>query len=123
VVVAVVFVRVVQVPVDQVVDVVAVRDRLVTAALSVGVGRIAARVGRVAVRMVGVDLEHMLVDVVVVRVVQVAVVQVVGYWKERCPAITGDTRGFSKPLANRLRRDTRRPEPVQAAGSGRSFRL
>ena len=80
VVVAVLAVRVVQVAVDEVVDVVAVGNRLVTAAGAVDVGGVvtAAAVIRGAVGGVRrVDVEAVLVDVVLVRVVQVAVVEVV----------------------------------------------
>jgi hypothetical protein len=81
VVVAVVPVRVVQVPIDQVVGVVAVRDGLVTASGSVPVvGTVApAIVVGGAVRRVGrIDGELVLVDVLFVRMVQVPVVEVVG---------------------------------------------
>jgi len=80
VVVAVVAVRVVQVAADEVIDVVAVRHRLVPAALAVDVADlVAAAVVRRGTRgrVRGVDRQHVLVDVVAVRVVQVAVVQVV----------------------------------------------
>ena len=80
VVVAVVAVRVMEVPVDQVVDVVAVRHGLVPAAGAVGVGGVVSFAGvtRRTVRRVGlVDLEAVLVDVVAVGMMQVAVVQVV----------------------------------------------
>jgi hypothetical protein len=80
VVVAVVAVRMMQVTVDQVVDVVAVRHRLVAATWTVAMVRVmagAAMVGRAAV---GVPLAHgddMLVDVVLVRMMQVAVMEIV----------------------------------------------
>lgn len=79
--VAVALVRVVQVARDEVVDVVAVGDWLVAAALAVdvAVAMSLAGVAGAAVRGVrGVDGEAVLVDVVTVDVVQVAVVQVVG---------------------------------------------
>ena len=76
-VVAVVLVRVVQAPVDEVVGVIVVRDGLVPAAGTVGVaGGIVGGVG-VPVGMFAVDCDGVLVDVVVVRMVEVPVVQVV----------------------------------------------
>jgi hypothetical protein len=77
VVVAVVFVGPVQPPPDQVVDVIAVRYRLVPAIGAMGVpGVTADRVGVVAwVRLI--DLDHVLVNVLIVRVVQMAVMKVV----------------------------------------------
>ena len=78
VVVAVVAVRVVQAAIDQVVDVVVVRDGVVSAVGAVLVAALVAagRLG-VAGRVVGAGLDHVFVDVVAVRVVQVPVVQVV----------------------------------------------
>ena len=83
----------VQVPADEVVDVVAVRNLFVTAAglmhvrdlmLAAGVlGRAVRRIGRA-------DLQDMLVDVVAVRVMQMPVVQVVevvAVLDRRVPAI------------------------------------
>ena len=75
-VVAVAVVLVVQVPVDEVVDVIAVRDRLVAAVRPVHVGgfvTVARVAGTAGVRMAVVDAEHVIVDVVAVRVSQVAV--------------------------------------------------
>ncbi len=75
-VVAVAVVLVMQVTVDEVVDVVAVRDRLVTAAgpMDVVGGVARARVARAAgVRMAFVDAEDVVVHVVAVRVAQVPV--------------------------------------------------
>jgi hypothetical protein len=80
VVVAVIAVRMMQVPVDEIVDVVAVRHRLVPAAGAVLVARLmplAPVLGRAAVGVLGRDLDDVLVDVVAVRMVQVSVVQVV----------------------------------------------
>jgi hypothetical protein len=80
VIVAVVAVRVVQVALHQVVDVVAVRHRLVAAPwpmLVVGVVPLAAVAGRAAVGIGGGNLDHVLVDMVAVRMMQVAVMQVV----------------------------------------------
>jgi hypothetical protein len=77
VIVAVVAVGVMQVPVDQVVDVVAMRHRLVTAVRAVdvvGVVALTLVVGCALRRIVVVDVEAVLVDVVLVWVVQVAIV-------------------------------------------------
>ena len=79
-VVAVPGVRVMQVPCDEVVDVIAVRDRLVTATSAVDVARgvtgaaVRRRAGR---RIGGANLEDALVDVPIVTVVEVAIVEVV----------------------------------------------
>jgi hypothetical protein len=65
---------------DEVVDVIAMRHRVVSASWSVHVLRIvsAARMTGLAVRRVGrVDRDHTLVDMVVVCVVKMAIVQVV----------------------------------------------
>ena len=76
-IVAVIAVRMMQPPVDQEVDVIAVRDRVVATVLAVVVARIAIdRIG-VTVRMLGVDRDRMLVDVVLMRVVQMPVVDVI----------------------------------------------
>jgi hypothetical protein len=80
-VVAMATVRVMQVTIDEVITVVAVRNTLVTAAGSVRVRLVMsiAVVSRRAVRtVVAADLEHVLVDVAFVLVVQMAVMQVVG---------------------------------------------
>jgi len=78
VVVAVIAVTVVQSAVDEVVDVVTVRHRLMPTACPVGVVvRMAYRRAGVAVGMLVVDFEGVLVDVVAVRMMQVTVVQVV----------------------------------------------
>jgi hypothetical protein len=80
VVVAVLFVLVVKVSVDDIVDMVAVRDSVVPALPTVGVVLLmrAARVGRRAgggIRLSG--CEDMLVDVTLVEMMQVSVVEVV----------------------------------------------
>ena len=76
-VVAVVLVGMVQPAVHQVIHVIAVRDGLVAAARAVGVTRLAVgRIG-VAVRMLGIDRDHVLVDMILVRMVQMPVMQVV----------------------------------------------
>jgi curli biogenesis system outer membrane secretion channel CsgG len=80
VVVAVGAVRVVEVPADEVVDVIAVRDRVVPAAWAVGVARVVGTASVVRGARSGVrvgDLQLALVDVPVVRMVEVAVVGVV----------------------------------------------
>ena len=81
-IVAVVVVGMVEVVADQVVDVVAVRHRLVTASGAVGMPGFVSRTGKGVFRsaVLGVhaaNLDCVLVDVVLVRVMQVAVVQVV----------------------------------------------
>jgi len=78
VVVAVAVVRVVQVTIDEVVDVIPVRHRFVPATGAVDVigGMAGARVvGRAVGRVLVADREPVLVDVVVVDVVEVPVVQ------------------------------------------------
>ena len=79
-VVAVVAVRVVQVTIDEVVDVVAMRHRFVAATGAVHVSRfVAAAVvfRRAGVWVGGADGDAVFIDVVAVRMVQVAVVQVI----------------------------------------------
>jgi hypothetical protein len=73
-------VRVMQVAVDEIVDVVAVRHRLVTATRPVDVtGFVAgALVRHAAVRVLCIDLDGVLVVVVAVGAVEMAVVQVTG---------------------------------------------
>lgn len=73
-------VRMMQVPVDQVVDVIAVRDRLVATRHAVLVAAVVPGTGMVrgAIRRVRIaDGNDVLVDVIVVRVMQMAVVQVI----------------------------------------------
>jgi hypothetical protein len=80
VVIAVVSVRVVEVAVDQVVDVVAVRNGRMAA---VGPMHMAFLVpaavmgGSAAIGVGGIDLENVLIDVTGVRMVQVAIVQII----------------------------------------------
>jgi hypothetical protein len=79
-VVAVPVVRMVQVPTNEIVDVIAVGNLLVTAIGAVNVRSFvpAAGVLRSAISGIGrADLEDVLVDVVTVRVMQMRVVQVV----------------------------------------------
>jgi hypothetical protein len=80
VVVAVVAMRMVQVPVDQKVDVIAVRHRLVAAPGPVLVSRLmafATVLRRAALGVLCRYLDHMLVDMVCVRVMQVPIVQII----------------------------------------------
>jgi len=79
-VVAVVTVRMVQMAIDEVIDVVAMRHRFVAAAVAVHVAgfvAVAVMVGGADVRVGGADGDGVFIDVVAVRVVQVAVVQVI----------------------------------------------
>ena len=79
-VVAMVAVRMMQVAVDEIVDVVAVRHRLVPATWPMLMTRLvpgAAMLGRAAVGILRRDLDHVLVDMVAVHVMQVPIVQVV----------------------------------------------
>ena len=79
-VVAVIAVGVVQVVGDQVVDVVAVRHRLMPAFRPVGMPCLVLRTGMFGGAVLGIrltGLDHVLVHVVLVRVVQVPIVQVV----------------------------------------------
>ena len=72
--------RVMQVAGDAVVDVIAVRHRLMAATRAVNMaGRVtaAAMVRGAALRIVAGHLDHMLVDMAVMRVVQMAVMQIV----------------------------------------------
>ena len=68
-------VRMVQTAVDQIVGMVAVRDGLVTATGTMNVGA-GLPIGA-AIRVLGADCDHVLVDVIAMRVMQVAVVQVI----------------------------------------------
>jgi hypothetical protein len=80
VIVAVVRVRVVQMTGDEVVDMVAMRNRLVTTTDAVDVAAVVALAGMLwgtPLGVLDVDLEHVLVDVITVRMMQVALVQVV----------------------------------------------
>ena len=75
VVVAVVAVGMVQVPVHQIVEMVAMRDRLVPAAGAVLMGTLHFR--RAACRIGRIDADHVLVDVIAMHVMQMAVMQIV----------------------------------------------
>lgn len=80
VVVAVVPMWVVQVTVDQIVDMVAMRDSFMPATRAVHMARLmtaALMIGRAAIRVGGGDLQPVFIHVVAVRVVQMAVVQIV----------------------------------------------
>lgn len=79
-VIAVLAVGVMQVIADQVVDVVAVRYRLVAAAGTVGVTRlvaVAVMIGGAALRVLGVGLKYVLIDVIAVGMVQMALMEIV----------------------------------------------
>jgi hypothetical protein len=74
-------VRVMKMVADPVIDVVAVRHRLMTAAGAMdmaGLVPAAAVVGRTPLRIFAGHRDYMLVDMIFVRMVQVAVVQIVG---------------------------------------------
>jgi hypothetical protein len=75
VIVAVIAVRVMQVPVNQEVDVVAMRNGLVSAAGAVFVAAFDLR--RATGRIRPANRDHMFVDVVAMRVMQMAVMQVI----------------------------------------------
>lgn len=80
-IVAVVAVRMVKVPGDAIIHVVAVRYRFMAAARAMHVAGLmptAAVVGGAALRVLARHLDHMLVDMTFVRVMEVAIVQVVG---------------------------------------------
>jgi hypothetical protein len=80
VVIAVIAVRMVQVRADEVIEMIAVRHRRVAAARPVHVRRlvIGARMARRArVGVLLADREHVLIEVVAVRMMQVSVVQVI----------------------------------------------
>jgi hypothetical protein len=79
-VVAVVAVGMMEMVADEIVDVVAVRDRVVAAPRAMGVvGRVPAAgvLGRAIARIGATDGEHVLVDMVLVDVVEMPIVQVV----------------------------------------------
>lgn len=76
-IVAVAFVRPMQAPFDQVVDVIAVRNRFVPAPVAMRVLWIAVRGVGVAARVRLVDRDHVLIDVAFVGMVEVPVVYVV----------------------------------------------
>ncbi|MFA5901879.1 MAG: hypothetical protein WC829_22510 [Hyphomicrobium sp.] len=79
-VVAVIAVRMMEVAVDKIVDVIAVRHSLVTAARSVYVADLvplALELRGAAIRVLLRDFNHMLVDMIDMRMVQMPVVQIV----------------------------------------------
>ena len=79
-IVAMIAVGVMQMPVDQIVDMVAVRHRLVATAramLMVLVVSATGMVGRAGSWIVGAHLDRVLVDVIAVRVMEMTVVQIV----------------------------------------------
>lgn len=80
VVIAMIAVRMVQMPIDEIADVVAVRDGFVATARTVNVTRFMTRAGvvrRAAIRVLLADLDHMLVHMVPVRVVKMPIMQVI----------------------------------------------
>jgi hypothetical protein len=78
VVVAVIAVRMVELLADEVVDVVAVRNGLVAAAFAVDVARVVTvTLWRAVRRVLGVDLEYVLVCVVLMRVMKMTFMQIV----------------------------------------------
>jgi hypothetical protein len=80
VVVAVIAVRMVQVAIDEIIDVVPMRHGFVTARRAVNVARLMAATVVIRSALVGIfriDRERMLVDVIAVHVMQMAVVQIV----------------------------------------------
>lgn len=80
-IVAVIAVRMMQVPVDEVVHMITVRHRLVPAAGAVLVPGLVLHgglAGRAAVRVLSVDGDPMLIDVTLVRVVEMPVMQIIG---------------------------------------------
>lgn len=80
-IVAVTAVRVMQMIPDTVIGVAAMRHRFVSATRSMDMSRVvaaAAVTGRAAIRVVGRHLDHVFVDVAVMRVMQMPLVQVIG---------------------------------------------
>jgi hypothetical protein len=80
VVIAVIAVRMVQVAIDEIIDVVPMRHGFVTARRAVNVARLMAATVVIRSALVGIfriDRERMLVDVIAVHVMQMAVVQIV----------------------------------------------
>jgi hypothetical protein len=77
VVVAVIAVRMVKMAVDQVVGVIAMRHLLVPATLGVGMTGPAVGWLGMTLRMPGVHRDHVLIDVIAVRMVKMALVEIV----------------------------------------------
>jgi hypothetical protein len=80
VIVAVIAVRMVQMIADAIIDMIAVGHRLVTTARAVnmsGVVTAAAMVGGASIRVRGRHLDHMLIDMAFMRVVQMALMQII----------------------------------------------
>jgi hypothetical protein len=79
VIVAVIAMRVVQMSIDQVIDVVAMRDRLVAAVGSVDVVGVVLSlvIRRAGIRVLLADRDYVLIDMIAMRMVQVPIVQVV----------------------------------------------
>ena len=76
-IVAVIAVRMVQTAVDRIVDVVAVRHGFVPAPSGVRMTIVAVDRLRVTVRMPVIHRDHVLIDVIVVRVVKMPVVEII----------------------------------------------
>lgn len=79
-VVAVTAVRVMEMPVNQIVDVIAMRYRFMPASGAMLMGRVVpgtSMVGRAACRVCAAHFDHMLIDVIAMRLVEMTVVQVV----------------------------------------------
>ena len=80
-VVAVIAVRVMQVVADAIVHVIAMRNRLVATAGAMNVTRFVATAAVVGGALVGVTgryFDHVLIDMIAVRVVQVTIMQIIG---------------------------------------------
>lgn len=79
-VVAMACVRVMEVPVDEIVDVIAMRDGFMTAASAMPVSGVVAGAGvarRAGSRIGAAHFDHVLIDMIAVRLMQVAVVKIV----------------------------------------------
>ena len=80
-IVAMVAVRVMKVAADPIIDVIPVRDRLMAAAGAMDMARLMAAASMIRGAPVGVfgrHLDHVLIDMVLMRVMEVAVMQIVG---------------------------------------------
>ncbi len=105
-------VRMMQVVGDAVIDVIAMRDRLVTAIGAVdmtGLMAAAAVVGGAGVGIAARHLDHVLVDMIVVRVVEMPVMQVVDV-----AAMAHGGVAATRPMAMRM-------VGVAGVGAGRHF--
>lgn len=80
VIVAMIAMGVMQAAIDEIVDVVAMRDRLMATARTMDMAGLMARAGlarRAVIRIGRADLDHMLVDMVPMHVMEVAIVEIV----------------------------------------------